>query len=525
MIPSAPLGTDAAAGRPQGLGAAPGAGPEQAAAERRFRFELAAHPGSPAQARRLARARLTGWSVCEDTCDTAALVISELVTNAIVHTASDVVVCELLDGDDVLRIAVRDQGCAPDDPHPSPQRPEEEHGRGLLLVEALCHAWGAQEHGSGLLVWADLPRGADEPAEAAEPGADASAEEARERKPEQEQAVPRPGGGEAREHGEPRDDLGWGARPKPGPAEGSGDEDEAVEQSHRDRAPMGGARVPRPAPSPGAAEAYAAELIRRTPLGAPKPLGRTPVTPPAKGNVSPDPKDHLGPEPKQHLGPEQRTAGPYGADHRIPEQRAANPFAPDRRAPEQRVSDLCVLDHHGPSHHALDQSPFAHAPAGHTWVSHSPLTHRTADHRLTDHRPTDHRTADHRTTDHRPADHRPADHRPTDHRPADHRKPDHRPVDHRTADLRTADHHPAGLRTADHRPADLRTADHRTPDHRALDAHCVDERGAEQLPPVHSVTAHSPAPVGEASVPRPFPGSGGGSGLPALERSRERGRA
>ncbi|MET7684901.1 ATP-binding protein [Streptomyces sp. NPDC005423] len=192
VIPSAPLGTDAAAGR-LGLGAASGAVPAGTAAERRFRFELAAHPGSPAQARRLTRARLTGWSVCEDTCDTAVLVISELVTNAIVHTASSHVVCELHDGDDLVRIAVRDQGCAPGEPRPSAQQPEEEHGRGLLLVEAMCHAWGAQEHGPGLLVWAELPRRTDAP----------------------------------REDTGPCNDLGWGARPKPGPAGGAGDEDEA----------------------------------------------------------------------------------------------------------------------------------------------------------------------------------------------------------------------------------------------------------------------------------------------------------
>ncbi len=152
-------------------------------AERRFRFELAAHPGSVAQARRLTQARLSGWAVCADTCDSAALVISELVTNAIVHTASDRVVCELHDHDDMVRIAVRDEGCAPGEPHPSPQRPDEEHGRGLLLVDALCRAWGAQEYGSGLLVWAELPRRND----AAAP-----------------------------DTAEPRDDLGWGARPKPG---------------------------------------------------------------------------------------------------------------------------------------------------------------------------------------------------------------------------------------------------------------------------------------------------------------------
>nr|WP_303709932.1 ATP-binding protein [Kutzneria buriramensis]WKX08239.1 ATP-binding protein [Kutzneria buriramensis] len=205
MIPSLPLGTDAAVGRPLGLGTAAGAGPDRAAAERRFRFELAAHPGSPAQARRLTRARLTGWSVCEDTCDTAALVVSELVTNAIVHTASSRVVCELHDGDDLVRIAVRDEGCAPGEPHPSPQRPEEEHGRGLLLVEALCHSWGAHEHGPGLLVWAELPRMAallDTP----------------------------------RHHTGPRNDLGWGARPKPGPAGGSGEEEEA-EAHHGSVAP------------------------------------------------------------------------------------------------------------------------------------------------------------------------------------------------------------------------------------------------------------------------------------------------
>ncbi|GAA5024401.1 hypothetical protein GCM10023335_57880 [Streptomyces siamensis] len=158
MTPSAPLGTDAAEDR-SGLRAAAGLRPG-AAAERRFRFELSAHPGSVAQARRLTRARLTRWAVCEDTCDTAALVVSELVTNAIVHAAGERVVCELHDGDDLVRIAVRDEGCAPGEPHPSPQRPEEEHGRGLLLVAAMSRAWGAQDTGPGLLVWAELERAA-----------------------------------------------------------------------------------------------------------------------------------------------------------------------------------------------------------------------------------------------------------------------------------------------------------------------------------------------------------------------------
>ncbi|MFC8220325.1 ATP-binding protein [Streptomyces sp. NPDC057362] len=202
VIPSAPLGTDATVGS-LGLGAAMGAGsPGATAAERRFRFELAAHPGSPSQARRLTRARLSGWAVCEDTCDTAALVVSELVTNAIVHTASRHIVCELHDADDLVRIAVRDEGCAPGQPHPSAdQQPEDEHGRGLILVDALCDAWGAHEQGPGLLVWAELPRRTDEPLA---PSA-------------------------------PRNDLGWGARPKPGPADAPGDDGEAESRRRESR--------------------------------------------------------------------------------------------------------------------------------------------------------------------------------------------------------------------------------------------------------------------------------------------------
>lgn len=228
VIPSAPLGTDAAADHP-GLGAATGAAPVGGAAGRRFRFELAAHPGSVAQARRLAHARLTGWSVCADTCDSAALVISELVTNAIVHTASSRVVCELQDHDDTVRIAVRDEGCAPGEPHPSPQRPDEEHGRGLLLVDALCRAWGAQEHGPGLLVWAELTRGDD---------AD-------------------------RDTAAPRADLGWGARPKPGRPDDSG-EDEAPEGRQR---AAGHLRplAPEPQHRPGAPDPHRHRFLDRPP--------------------------------------------------------------------------------------------------------------------------------------------------------------------------------------------------------------------------------------------------------------------
>lgn len=212
------------------------------AAERRFRFELAAHPGSVARARQLTRARLAVWAVCEDTCETAALVVSELVTNAIVHTAGEHVVCELHDEDDVVRIAVQDEGCAPGEPHRAPQRPEEEHGRGLLLVAAMCRAWGAQEAGPGLLVWAELAREAGRPASderthPAQPSRDLSCSGGRSRASGSTGATATGatatgitpvcsdlgwGAKKPPVDGDARSDLGWSAKRPPADGRGSG---------------------------------------------------------------------------------------------------------------------------------------------------------------------------------------------------------------------------------------------------------------------------------------------------------------
>ncbi|WP_414721117.1 ATP-binding protein [Streptomyces sp.] len=130
---------------------------------RRFTFELPARTVSVARARALADERLTLWGCGEDVRDTVVLVVSELVTNAVVHTASARVVCELREGHDRLRIAVHDEG--------GPAGPRirdcgaEERGRGLLLVDAVCSAWGADPtgHGTGRVVWAELAHGTELP--------------------------------------------------------------------------------------------------------------------------------------------------------------------------------------------------------------------------------------------------------------------------------------------------------------------------------------------------------------------------
>ncbi|MFS0696988.1 ATP-binding protein [Streptomyces nitrosporeus] len=123
----------------------------------RYRFALPARPGSVADARQLTRARLREWRLDADTYDSAVLIVSELVTNAVVHTASAQVVCELERSEGALRISVRDQGHQPGGPRISPSA-DDEHGRGLLLVDSLSAAWGSHDAGdaSGRVVWARL---------------------------------------------------------------------------------------------------------------------------------------------------------------------------------------------------------------------------------------------------------------------------------------------------------------------------------------------------------------------------------
>ncbi|MEU3225691.1 ATP-binding protein [Streptomyces sp. NPDC006976] len=128
----------------------------------RYCFALPARPESVAGARRLTKARLGEWRTGEDTREAAVLIVSELVTNAVVHTASARVVCELRYLPAGLRISVQDQGHQPCGPRLG-RGADDEHGRGLLLVDSLSSAWGAHDagDGSGRIVWAELPHGTE----------------------------------------------------------------------------------------------------------------------------------------------------------------------------------------------------------------------------------------------------------------------------------------------------------------------------------------------------------------------------
>ncbi|WP_407561162.1 ATP-binding protein [Streptomyces sp. 184] len=119
-------------------------------------FELPARAASVAEARAHVRRLLGRWRLCDDVCGAAQLVISELVTNAVLHASGSRIVCRLALRPPGVRLEVRDQGGAYGVPIPTVAGPEDECGRGLGLVAAVSEAWGTEPSGAGFAVWATI---------------------------------------------------------------------------------------------------------------------------------------------------------------------------------------------------------------------------------------------------------------------------------------------------------------------------------------------------------------------------------
>jgi anti-sigma regulatory factor (Ser/Thr protein kinase) len=122
-------------------------------------FHLPARETSVAEARRMVLDRLRIWGVAEDSCGDAELLVSELFTNAVRHTDSEKVGCELWMIGVRLRLEVTDEGGRRLLPRPRQADEDGEGGRGLLLVSVLADEWGVRpdEHDQGHAVWAELP--------------------------------------------------------------------------------------------------------------------------------------------------------------------------------------------------------------------------------------------------------------------------------------------------------------------------------------------------------------------------------
>jgi anti-sigma regulatory factor (Ser/Thr protein kinase) len=114
--------------------------------------ELPPEPASATRARQLARERLR--VVCSpEALETVALLVTELVTNAILHAGTALqLVIEIRTHH--IRVCVEDS---------SPRAPEVRHydtdavtGRGLALVEQLATSWGVDNTPTGKAVWCEI---------------------------------------------------------------------------------------------------------------------------------------------------------------------------------------------------------------------------------------------------------------------------------------------------------------------------------------------------------------------------------
>ncbi|WP_399884887.1 SpoIIE family protein phosphatase [Streptomyces sp. BBFR51] len=136
---------------------------------------------APGAAREMVRAALADWSalglpgteqLTEHLAADALVVVSELVTNAVVHAGTDVEVTCRVEETGTLVVEATDHhpsrapsGGDHETPHELP-----EYGRGLRLVAALAEAWGITYRPGTKTVWARLPAAGTEGADGAGAG-------------------------------------------------------------------------------------------------------------------------------------------------------------------------------------------------------------------------------------------------------------------------------------------------------------------------------------------------------------------
>ncbi|MEV0782653.1 ATP-binding protein [Streptomyces sp. NPDC050423] len=128
-------------------------------------LEVGADPAEVGRARRWARSRLVGSGIRDDEplAETLILLISELVTNAVVHTGCPAVLRMLFGSTGApgnagtVRVEVADASCRP--PQQRHAEGEDTGGRGLELVDGLADRWGWQPEGAGKRIWCEVDRG------------------------------------------------------------------------------------------------------------------------------------------------------------------------------------------------------------------------------------------------------------------------------------------------------------------------------------------------------------------------------
>jgi anti-sigma regulatory factor (Ser/Thr protein kinase) len=117
-------------------------------------LDLPAHAAAPSVARAWLHTIADTTALPAGLVSDATLVLSELVTNAVVHAATDVHVSIELHDDTGIHLEVGDDTAAL--PRVLVCEPEHIGGAGMRIVEQLVASWGARRVGPGKIVWADL---------------------------------------------------------------------------------------------------------------------------------------------------------------------------------------------------------------------------------------------------------------------------------------------------------------------------------------------------------------------------------
>ncbi|MFF4032081.1 ATP-binding protein [Streptomyces sviceus] len=127
-----------------------------------MQLEIRPDPAEVGRARRWARSRLAGagTGIDESLAETLILLVSELVTNAVVHTGRPAVLRLSLPGDEVESATVRLEVADRSDRAPVPRCVDGDAtgGRGLALVDGLADRWGWSPEGVGKSIWCELDR-------------------------------------------------------------------------------------------------------------------------------------------------------------------------------------------------------------------------------------------------------------------------------------------------------------------------------------------------------------------------------
>ncbi|MER6688381.1 ATP-binding protein [Streptomyces minutiscleroticus] len=131
-----------------------------------MQLEIRPDPAEVGRARKWARSRLAGSGIEADepVAETLILLVSELVTNAVVHTGCPAVLRLVLPGaaeeaggaSATVRLEVADASTRP--PSRRCAEGDETSGRGLALVDGLADRWGWSTEGAGKRIWCEVDR-------------------------------------------------------------------------------------------------------------------------------------------------------------------------------------------------------------------------------------------------------------------------------------------------------------------------------------------------------------------------------